>query len=89
MAIPEHAKCVACHKRIRESRHKQTWVNFRKARRKAGKLKPKQRIKLIIDLEHKQNEQAVMKRLGHKTIREHRIWLYGSKYYRRYGKYDD
>ena len=82
MGIPEHDKCVKCHKRIRESLQHGNWRKVRKIRIANGKLKLKQRIREIMKIEF------LMDRRKHESYADFMKSIMGKKY-RRYGKYDD
>ena len=87
MAIPEHNKCVAVHKRLRYEKQKGNWRKVREIRRKNGEIKPKIRIRAMINVEYAMEKSRISKRFGLKYW-ESNIVVYGP-YYRKWGKYDD
>lgn len=88
MAIPEHDKCVKLHKRIRYRHHYGIWRSVRHSRRKAGKLKPRERIRTILRTEMMLNRARLLRITGAKSCTDLNKYLLGP-HYRRWGKYDD
>ena len=88
MAIPEHDKCVKVHKRIRYRHHHGVWRSVRHSRRKAGKLKPRERIRTILKVETTLGEARLLKLTGSPSCVDMYKRLIGP-HYRRWGKYDD
>lgn len=87
MAIPEHSKCVAVHKRLRYEKQKGNWRKVREIRRKNGEIKPKMRIRAMIDVEFAIEKTYIFKRYGLR-YREFNS-VFRGPYYRKWGKYDD
>lgn len=89
MAIPEHAKCVECHKRTRANRQSKKWEKVRRWREKRGEAVKGQRIRTIISVEIYMQCARHIKRFG--TYKEYINQIYNTdlRHYRRYGKYDD
>ena len=88
MAIPEHAKCVKVHKRIRYRHHHGIWRSVRHSRRKADKMKPRERIRTILKVEMTLEEARLLKLTGLSSCVDLHKRLIGP-HYRRWGKYDD
>ena len=82
MGIPEHDKCVKCHKWIRHNRQRGNWRKVRKIRRANGDMKPKERIRQMLKVEY------LMQESRHKNHKDFMKDVMG-QHYRRYGKYDD
>lgn len=87
MAIPEHNKCVASHKRSREQLHNKNWRKARAIRRKNGEIHFKVRIRQILNVEFAMERSRIEKKYGmkytefFKTVR--------GPFYRKWNKYDD
>ena len=85
MAIPEHDKCVAYHKRNREFKHKGGWKIIRQFRRKQGKQKHKARIKQMIDARFMLVKAAIKKVNGVSYTDFMKASI--GKHYKKWGKY--
>lgn len=86
MAIPEHSKCVTCHKRDRDANRNGNWRRVRQLRRKQGKLKPKARIRQIIDIQFEMEKSRIKKMHGVSYTDFMKAVI--GKYYKKWGKYE-
>ena len=87
MAIPEHNKCVALHKRLRHDNQKGNWRRVRAIRRKNGKIKLKMRIRQMLKVEFEMQQSKIKKEYG-MGYTEFTKSISG-RHYRKWGKYDD
>ena len=87
MAIPEHNKCVALHKRLRHDHQNGNWRRVRAIRRKNGENKLKMRIRQMMKVEFEMHKSQVKKKYGMEYSKF--IKTLCGKQYRRWGKYDD
>ena len=87
MAIPEHNKCVALHKRLRHDNQKGNWRRVRAIYRKNGEIKPKIRILQMLKVEFWMDKSMIRKQYE-VSYRAFNILRRG-EHYRRWGKYDD
>ena len=87
MAIPEHNKCVALHKRLRHNHHKGNWRRVRLIRRMNGKIKPKMRIRQMLKVEFEMQKSRIREQYE-VSYRAFNIITRG-EHYRKWGKYDD
>lgn len=87
MAIPEHNKCVALHKRLRDNHQNGNWCRFRAIRRKNGEIKLKMRIRQMLKVEFKMQKSRIREQYE-VSYRAFNIMTRG-EHYRKWGKYDD
>lgn len=87
MAIPEHSKCVASHKRSRYHRHYSNWRRVRAMRKKNGKMKPKMRIRQILKITFAMQKSRMEKQFQISYTAINKITR--GMHYKRWGKYYD
>lgn len=87
MAIPEHNKCVALHKRLRYVHQNGNWRRVRAIRRKNGEIKLKMRIRQMLKVELWMEKSKIKKKYG-MGYNEFMKSVVG-RYYRKWGKYDE
>ena len=87
MAIPEHNKCVALHKRLRHNHQNGNWRRFRAIRRKNGEIKLKMRIRQILKIESEMDRSKIMKECNMRYTDFMKSVV--GKHYRKWMKYDE
>lgn len=89
MAIPEHAKCVQTHKRIRANHRSKEWRQARLWREKHGKAVKGQRIREMLNIVKDLQRARLIRLFGSYKEYINQIYDRDLRHYRRYGKYDD
>jgi len=87
MAIPEHNKCVACHKHLRYERQNGNWRRVRAIRRNNGEIKMKMRIRQMLKVEFEMQKSRIMEKCNMRYTEFMKSVV--GKHYRKWGKYDD